>query len=229
LKFAKYDFLVDTFDKQKEGELMGKQVFIEGEILLTDQIATVNFSGHSRIMKQTLILPTRIDVTGSTRLHFLPWVLLPEWIQGKWQPGEHWRFVGRSVRNTAMLPVSNVGTVLEESRAMREAIAELVITWVKQHQEKHLLKAIAPITASFVSGRTTAQTWYSKVAFETGLQAPLVTPGHELSDGLIQLNRIVAFRTLPTLTLCVVTQATKLAPGSLMAETFDHNVIPQLR
>ncbi|WP_243681160.1 hypothetical protein [Lacticaseibacillus manihotivorans] len=112
---------------------------------------------------------------------------------------------------------------------MREAIAELVITWVKQHQEKHLLKAIAPITASFVSGRTTAQTWYSKVAFETGLQAPLVTPGHELSDGLIQLNRIVAFRTLPTLTLCVVTQATKLAPGSLMAETFDHNVIPQLR
>ncbi|WP_054715871.1 hypothetical protein [Lacticaseibacillus manihotivorans] len=49
---------------------MGKQVFIEGEILLTDQIATVNFSGHSRIMKQTLILPTRIDVTGSTRLHF---------------------------------------------------------------------------------------------------------------------------------------------------------------
>lgn len=86
-----------------------------------------------------------------------------------------------------------------------------------------------PITASFVAGRATAQAWYSKVAFETGLQAPLVTPGHELSDDLIQLNRIVAFRTLPTLTLCVVTQATKLAPGSFMAETFDHNVISQLR
>lgn len=78
LKFAKYGFLIDTFDKLKEGELMGKRVFIEGEILLTDQIATVNFSGHSRIMKQTLILPTRIDVTGSTRLYLLPWVLLPE-------------------------------------------------------------------------------------------------------------------------------------------------------
>ncbi len=205
---------------------MGKQVFVEGEILLTDRMATVNFAGRSQIMRQTLVLPTRIDVTGGARLHFLPWVLVPTWIQGDWRSGEHWRFVSQTIRNTAILPLSEVTTVLAESRAMREAIARLTITWVTQHQERHSLKAIAPITASFVAGKITAQTWYAKVAFETGIHAPLVTPGHALSEQLIWLNRIVASKTLPTLTLCAVTQTTKIATGSFMAETFDRSEIP---
>lgn len=200
---------------------MSKQVFVEGEIVKIDQVATVNFSGRSRIMTMTLIMPTRLDVTGGSRINYFPWVLLPTWIKGPWRPGEHWRFVGRSIKNTAILPISNVAEVLQESRDLREWIAKFAINWINQHQERHTITALSHITASFVDGKVTPQRWYSRLRFMTGEEAPLVVPGEQLSEGLVQLNRLLTAATMPAITLCVVTQATKLGSDSLMAGTFD--------
>lgn len=205
---------------------MTRQVFVEGEIFLTAAVADVNFAGRSRIIRPTAIIPTRVDTTGGQRLRHVPLVLLPEWLHGPWQVGERWRIVGKGIRNTSLIESGNAGVTAHEARVMRDALAKLAVAWVRAHQERHALKALAPATASFVAGRMTAATWWRHLAAVAGEHSPLVTTG-PLVDGVQTMQRLIAGQAVPAITMTVLTQATKLAAGSMMAETADPRLFPQ--
>ncbi|WP_125702275.1 hypothetical protein [Lacticaseibacillus daqingensis] len=200
---------------------MGKQIFVEGQILEPQTLAFVNFAGHSRIMRATVIRPSRVAVTGGAKLRTPQLVLLPAWVQGKWQVGERWRFAGRLAQNVAVATPETAGDIAANTRERRETLAHYANEWINTHQERHAMKLMAPSTARFVAGHTTAQTWYTRLKLLTGEESPLVIPAHYLSDGLIILARVRNFTTEPGTLLTVVTHATKLSPESLMGETAD--------